>query len=138
VCGRKLTRGVDQRIEELADRPADYTPENTIGYKRLLPLHEIIKTVLDVSYQGAKEVWRIYNLLVKKFGDEYTVIIDAPKKEMSKIVDSRITEAIVRVREEKAKVIPGYDGVYGQLEIFEEQGDVTQQKPSQKSIFDFM
>jgi uncharacterized protein (TIGR00375 family) len=139
VCGRKLTRGVDQRIEELADRPADYTPENAIGYKRLLPLHEIIKTVLDVSYQGAKKVWSIYNPLVKKFGDEYTVLMDAPKEEMSKIVDSRIAEAIVRVREEKAKVIPGYDGVYGQLEIFnEKQEDMIRQKPSQKSISDFM
>lgn len=138
VCGRKLTRGVDQRIEELADRPADYTPENPIGYKRLLPLHEIIKTVLGVSYQGAQKVWSIYNPLVKKFGDEYTVLIDAPKEEMSKIVDSRIAEAVVRVREEKARVIPGYDGVYGQLVIFEEKQDVTQQKPSQKSISDFM
>jgi uncharacterized protein (TIGR00375 family) len=139
VCGRKLTRGVDQRIEELADRPADYTPENAIGYKRLLPLHEIIKAVLDVSYQGAKTVWSIYNPLVKKFGDEYTVLIDAPKEEMSKVVDSRIAEAIVRVREEKARVIPGYDGVYGQLEIFnEKQEEVTPQKPSQKSISDFM
>jgi PHP family Zn ribbon phosphoesterase len=93
---------------------------------------------LDVSYQGAQKVWSIYNPLVKKFGDEYTVLIDAPKEEMSKIVDSRIAEAVVRVREEKARVIPGYDGVYGQLVIFEEKQDVTQQKPSQKSIADFM
>ena len=139
VCGRKLTRGVDQRIEELADRPADYTPENAIGYKRLLPLSEIITAVLGVSYQGAKTVWSVYTPLVKKFGDEYTVLIDAPKEEMSKIVDSRIAEAIVRVREEKARVIPGYDGVYGQLAIFEDkQEEVKPQKPSQKSIFDFM
>jgi len=139
VCGRKLTRGVEQRIEELADRPADYKPENPIGYKLLLPLHEIIKAVLDVSYQGAKTVWSIYTPLVKKFGDEYTVLIDASKEEMSKVVDSRIAEAIVRVREEKARVIPGYDGVYGQLEIFNEKQEAAQPtKPSQKSMFDFM
>jgi len=139
VCGRRLTRGVDQRIEELADRPADYTPENPIGYKRLLPLSEIIKAVLGVSYPGAKKVWSIYNPLIAKFGDEYTVLMDAPKQEMAKVVDSRIAEAIVRVREEKAKVIPGYDGVYGQLVIFDEkQEDVSQQKPKQKSMADFM
>ncbi len=138
VCGRKLTRGVEQRIEELADRPVNYEPENPIGYKRLLPLHEIIKAVLDVSYQGAKTVWSIYNPLVKKFDDEYTVLIDAPKEEMYKIVDSRIAEAIVRVREEKAKVTPGYDGVYGQLKIFDQKEEVSQQKPAQKSISDFV
>jgi uncharacterized protein (TIGR00375 family) len=139
VCGRRLTRGVDQRIEELADRPADYTPENPIGYKRLLPLSEIIKAVLGVSYPGAKKVWSIYTPLIKKFGDEYTVLIDAPEEEMSKIVDSRIAEAIVRVREEKARVIPGYDGVYGQLVIFDQkQEDSAQHKPQQKSMADFM
>jgi uncharacterized protein (TIGR00375 family) len=139
VCGRKLTRGVDQRIEELADRPADYTPENPIGYKRLLPLSEIITAVLGVSYQGAQKVWNIYNPLVKRFGDEYTVLIDASKQEMSKIVDSRIAEAVIRVREEKAHVIPGYDGVYGQLVIFDEkQEDTAPQKPKQKSMADFM
>jgi uncharacterized protein (TIGR00375 family) len=139
VCGRKLTRGVDQRIEELADRPADYTPDNPIGYKRLLPLSEIITAVLGVSYPGAKKVWGIYTPLVKKFGDEYRVLMDAPKEEMVQVVDSRIAEAIVRVREEKAKIIPGYDGVYGQLVIFDEkQEDATQQKPKQKSIAEFM
>jgi len=138
VCGRRLTRGVDQRIEELADRPADYTPENPIGYKRLLPLSEIIRAVLGVSYPGAKKVWSIYNPLIAKFGDEYTVLMDAPKQEMEKIVDSRIAEAIVRVREEKARVIPGYDGVYGQLVIFDEKQEVSQQKPKQKSMADFM
>jgi hypothetical protein len=36
-------------------------------------------------------------------------------------------------------VIPGYDGVYGQLVIFDQkQEEVTPQKPSQKSISDFM
>jgi uncharacterized protein (TIGR00375 family) len=138
VCGRRLTRGVDQRIEELADRPADYTPENPIGYKRLLPLSEIIKAVLGVSYPGAKKVWSIYSPLIAKFGDEYTVLMDAPKQEMEKIVDSRIAEAIVRVREEKARVIPGYDGVYGQLVIFDEKQEVNQQKPKQRSMADFM
>jgi uncharacterized protein (TIGR00375 family) len=138
VCGRKLTRGVEQRIEELADRPADYTPKNPIGYKRLLPLSEIITAVLGVSYPGAKKVWSVYSPLVKKFGDEYTVLMDAPKEEMEKIVDSKIAEAIVRVREEKAHVIPGYDGVYGQLVIFDEKQEAVPQKPKQKSMADFM
>ena len=138
-CGRKLTRGVEQRIEELADRPADYTPENPIGYKGLLPLSEIIKAVVGVSYPGAKKVWNIYNPLIAKFGDEYSVLLDAPQEEMVQIVEPRIAEAIVRVREEKAHVIPGYDGVYGQLVIFDEKQEATQQpKPKQKSMADFM
>jgi PHP family Zn ribbon phosphoesterase len=59
---------------------------------------------------------------------------------MSRIVDPRIAEAIVRVREGKVKVIPGYDGVYGQLVIFgeEEKGRVETEKPKQRSLADFM
>jgi uncharacterized protein (TIGR00375 family) len=139
VCGRKLTKGVEQRVEELADRPADFKPPNAIGYRHLLPLSEIITAVLGVSYQGAKAVWRVYNPLVKRFGDEYSVLMDAPLEEMTKLVEPRIAEAIVRVREDRVKVVPGYDGVYGQLEIFEEkQEDINQRKPSQKSMSDFM
>jgi PHP family Zn ribbon phosphoesterase len=119
--------------------PTDYTPENPIGYKRLLPLSEIITAVVGVSYPGTKKVWSIYNPLIQKFNNEYTVLIDAPKQEMSKIVDPQIAEAIVRVREEKAHVIPGYDGVYGQLVIFDEKQEAIQQpKPQQKSMADFM
>jgi uncharacterized protein (TIGR00375 family) len=140
VCGRKLTLGVEQRVEELADRPVDFKPPNAIGYRHLLPLSEIIKAVLGVSYQGAKAVWRVYNPLIAKFGDEYTVLMDAPLEEMAEIVEPRIAEAIVRVRQDRVKVTPGYDGVYGQLAIFEEKQEKNgvQQKPPQRSMSDFM
>ena len=138
-CGKKLTKGVDQRIEELSDRPKGYIPENSIGFKRLLPLHEIIQAVLNVSYPGTKKVWEVYNLLLAKFSDEYTVLIDAPKKEMEKIVDAQIAEAIVRVREEEALVIPGYDGTYGKIAIFENaHKKIATSKPKQKSMADFI
>ncbi len=141
VCRRKLTKGVEQRVEELADRPDGFKPEEVIGYMHLLPLSEIIATVLGVNYPGAQKVWSIYNPLVARFGDEYTVLIDATREEMSRIVDPRIAEAIVRVREEKTRVKPGYDGVYGELVIFEEGGEkgkVKTERPKQRSIADFI
>jgi len=140
VCRRKLTKGVEQRVEELADRPVDFKPEDVTGYTHLLPLSEIIATVLGAKYPGTQKVWGIYNPLVARFGDEYTVLIDAAQEEMSQIVDPRIAEAIVRVREGKVKVIPGYDGVYGQLVIFEEgkKERVAPKRPKQRSIADFM
>lgn len=113
VCRRKLTKGVEQRVEELADRPINLKPESVIGYITLLPLSEIIAKVLDVSSPNVQSVWGIYNNLTAKFGNEFTVLIDAPMAEMLKVVDRQIAEAIVRVRESKVQVIPGYDGVYG-------------------------
>jgi len=121
VCHRKLTKGVEQRVEELADRAPNYHPPKTIGYMHLLPLSEIIATVTGTSYPTNQKVWNTYNALINKFGNEYTVLIDASKEDIANIVDPKIAEAIIRVREEKIKVIPGYDGVYGQLVIFEDE-----------------
>lgn len=139
VCRRRLTKGVEQRVEELADRPMGFKPKGAIGHMHLLPLPEIIATVLRVTYPNTQKVWNVYNPLVARFGDEYTVLIEAPMEEMVKIVDPRIAEAIVRVRECRVKVVPGYDGVYGQLEIFEENVETSSLGGvKQRSITDFM
>jgi PHP family Zn ribbon phosphoesterase len=83
---------------------------------RLLPLSEIIATVLNVDSPSTQAVWKIYNRLVERFGDEYKVLIEATKEALSAaVVDQRIADAIIKVREGTAKVIPGYDGVYGKL-----------------------
>ena len=142
VCGRPLTKGVEQRVEELADRPEGYKPEGKPSYIRLLPLSEIIAEVLGASSPALKQVWEAYWKLVDAFRDEYTVLIDTPLEELRKVVDERIAQAIVRVREGKVKVIPGYDGVYGRLilEPEEEAEEAPKKafKTSQKSLTDFM
>jgi len=140
VCGKRLTKGVEQRVEELADRPVGFKPSNAIGYMHLQPLSEIIATVLGMSYPSAHKVWGIYNTLIAKFGTEYAVLIDASEEEMSKIVNPRIAEAITRVREGKVDVFPGYDGVYGQLLFFPEQKEAVPERAEikQKSLADFM
>ncbi len=117
VCRRRLTKGVEQRVEELADRPNDYRPNNTIGCMHLLPLSEIIAAVQGSDSPSTQKIWNLYNSLIQKFGDEYRVLIDAPKEAISSIVDECIAETILRVRQRTAEVIPGYDGVYGKLVV---------------------
>jgi len=140
VCRRKLTKGVEQRVEELADRPAGFKPENAIGFMRLLPLSEVIASVLGASSPFTQKVWGIYNELIEKFGNEYTVVMDASKQALTKVVDEKVAEAIIRVREGRAKVIPGYDGVYGKLIIFEENSDdePAPERVQQLNLTDFM
>jgi uncharacterized protein (TIGR00375 family) len=117
VCHRKLTKGVDQRVKELADRPVTFKPDNTPGFMRLLPLSEIIATVLGAGSPSTQAVWKIYNLLVAKFGDEYNVLINASRAALADVVDEPIADAVVRVREGSVRVIPGFDGVYGTLDL---------------------
>jgi PHP family Zn ribbon phosphoesterase len=84
---------------------------------RLLPLSEIIATVLGTDSPSTQAVWKIYNLLVGKFGDEYSVLMDAPKDAMAEVADARVADAVLRVREGSVNVVPGYDGVYGKLDL---------------------
>ncbi len=140
VCRKKLTKGVEQRVEELADRPAGFKPENAIGFLHLLPLSEIIAAVLGVDSPSTQNVWNVYNNLVKNFGNEYSVLIDASEEELAKAADPKIVEAILRVRKNRIKVVPGYDGVYGRLMIF---GEKTSEKSvgervQQLNLVDFM
>lgn len=120
VCHRKLTKGVEQRVNGLADRPDGFKPDSVPGFRRLLPLSEVIQAVLGAAYPGIQKVWNVYNLLISKFGDEYTVLIDAPFNVLAETVDPTIADAIIRVREERLNVVPGYDGVYGQIKIVDE------------------
>jgi uncharacterized protein (TIGR00375 family) len=117
VCRRKLTKGVEQRVEELADRPVNFRREGVPGFLRLLPLSEIIASVLGTESPSTQSVWRNYNLLVEKFGNEYSVLIDVSLNALLQVVDTQIAQAIIKVREGRAKVAAGYDGVYGQLDL---------------------
>jgi len=139
VCRRKLTKGVEQRVEELADRHEGFKPENAIEFMHLLPLSEIITSVLGYESPSVRKVWEVYNSLIACFGNEYSVLINASFEELCKVVKPKIAEAIVRVREGRVKVIPGYDGVYGQIVFFEEgrKGEEKLKIP-QKSLVDFM
>ena len=119
VCRRKLTKGVEQRVEELADRPAGYAPIGKPGYKRLLPLSEIIAAVLDVDEPSTQAVWKIYNTLIGRFEDEYSVLLDASKDALNEVIDPQVANAILRVRAGSITVVPGFDGVYGKLVLGE-------------------
>jgi uncharacterized protein (TIGR00375 family) len=140
VCRRKLTKGVEQRVQELSDRPAGFKPENTVGFMRLLPLHEIITTVLGVDSPAAQKIWGIYTPLIERFGDEYTVLIDASKEALASVAGEAVADAIVRVREGRARVVPGYDGVYGKLVLSEEVVGAEKTRPGkvqQLNLADF-
>jgi len=140
VCRSKLTKGVEQRVEELADRPANFKPDGTIGFIRLLPLSEIIATVFNVDSPSSQNVWSIYNLLIEKFGNEYAVFIDASEEALRRVVDEKIAEAIIRVREKRVKVVPGYVGVYGRIIIFDESHatKASPQRVQQMNLTDFI
>jgi uncharacterized protein (TIGR00375 family) len=121
VCRRSLTRGVEYRVKELADEKSNH--KNKKEFYKLLPLHEIISLFLGAGIMS-KKVWGVYNNLIKIFKDEFNILLDVSKEEMIKEdIDIKLINFILKNREGKIKVKPGYDGVYGvaQIENIEEQ-----------------
>jgi PHP family Zn ribbon phosphoesterase len=64
VCTKPLTIGVLNRVEQLADRPEGFVPENAIPFKNLIPLEEIIADALGQGV-GAVEVEKEYKNLIE-------------------------------------------------------------------------
>lgn len=118
-CGRPLIIGVLNRVEQLSDRPEGFRPQNPIPFKRLIPLEEIIADALKRGVV-AKEVGKEYEKLIEKLGNEFNILINASFEELKSATLQEIAEGVIRVREGKVHIDPGYDGVYGKIRIFSE------------------
>ena len=118
TCGRPLTIGVLNRVEQLADRPNGFKPQGAIPFKSLIPLTEIIADVLNQTVVTVG-VEKEYKNLIEKFSSEFEVLLNVPKEELEKATLPEIAEGIIRVREGKVYIAPGYDGVFGKISIFQ-------------------
>ncbi len=127
-CGKPLTIGVLNRVDFLADKKEGFKSENLIPFKSLVPLVEIIADVLGVGSM-TKRVDKEYKNLIEKFGNEFKVLLDISSQDLKVATSPEITEGIIRVREGKVYVEPGYDGVYGKVRIFykKEQKNLSRQ-----------
>ena len=124
-CGKPLIVGVENRVEELAENPENFKPKNAKEFFKILPLHEIISLNLN-SGLNSKKVWGVYNSLIKSFENEFNILLEVSEEDFLKnSVDKNLVELILKNREGKIKVKPGYDGVYGELvldDVSEKQG----------------
>jgi len=135
VCHKLLTIGVLNRVEQLADRPEGFVPEAAIPFKRLVPLEEIIANVLNQKV-GTIRVIQEYQKLIKNFENEFNVLIEAKREDLEKVTLPEIVQGIINVREGRVLVIPGYDGVYGKIEVLRNQNEnLDNNKPLQQTLF---
>ena len=124
-------------MAELADRPAfDKSsagkPGGAIPFKSLIPLEEIIADALGIGVIS-KRVRDEYEKLVGALGSEFEVLLYADQSSLQSATLPEIAEGIMRVREGRVHIEPGYDGEYGKIKIFQE-GE-QQALTTQKSLF---
>lgn len=128
-CGKPVTVGVLNRVEQLADREENFIPSNAIPFKNLIPLDEIIAEAKGLK-KGSTAVTNEYFNLVSQFKTEFDILLKLPENEILEKISPRIAEGILRVRNSKVKIEAGYDGEYGVISIFNNEED----KPKQEQL----
>jgi uncharacterized protein (TIGR00375 family) len=119
ACGKPVTVGVMNRIGQLADRLESFKPDRVIPFVRMVPLPEIAAEAMGLGV-NTKAVGKQVARLVEQGGSEFRILRGLSVDELSSFVPERILEGILRVREGKIIISPGYDGVYGEVRIFGE------------------
>jgi len=119
-CGKRLTVGVMHRVETLADRDQGDPSPLRIPYKNLIPLNEVIAQAVNKTSE-CKSVWEIYFRFIHEFGDEHRILTEIPIAELRREAPERVSLAVEKMRNGHVKIIPGHDGVFGKISLFDEE-----------------
>lgn len=117
VCGRKLTIGVEHRVEELADRPAGFCRPDAKPFESLVPLPQILAASLGTG-ESSKKVQRAYEDLLHTLGPEFYILREAPLEDIRRAAGLCVAEGVRRVRAGQVQRVGGYDGEYGTISLF--------------------
>lgn len=117
-CGGIIKKGVDFRISEISDFSRPQHPDFRPKYVHMMPLAEIISSVLDMGVT-TKTVQGLWQKLIDNFNTEIDVLINVDLNDIKKI-DSKIALAIESFRKNRIRIVPGGGGKYGQI-IFEKE-----------------
>ncbi len=116
-CGKRIKKGVRDRIEEMATFKEPRHPPHRPPYVYLIPLTEIIAKAIGQATPFTQSVTKHWNDLITRFGSEINVLLDTDITEIAKATPPAITEAIQAFRDHKVIIIPGGGGKYGTIEL---------------------
>ena len=116
VCGKKVTIGVLNRIETLADRENGDWPRSAREFHSRIPLLEIISVTINKGV-NTKTVRREYLNILAQLGSELPLLMDVPFDTIRTEISSELALAIEKSRKGKVAITPGFDGEYGKVEI---------------------
>ncbi|MBI4775310.1 MAG: DNA helicase UvrD [Deltaproteobacteria bacterium] len=131
-CNAKVTVGVMHRVAELADRPAGYRPSGSPVCKHIVPVIEVLSEVMEKGV-NTQPVQRLYMDLLNRLGPELHILLETSLPLLREHGSELIAEAILRVRDGRLHISPGYDGVFGKIRIFDAEDRAKYSK--QLSLF---
>ncbi len=117
TCKKSLTVGVLNRVDNLRDREFGTEPPGMIPYKHIVPLPDILADYVQTA-DTSQRVMKLFFEIIRLGGNEFNVLLDAPLTDLTQWMPQDLAQGIIRVREGKLTVSPGYDGNYGSVSIF--------------------
>ncbi len=134
VCGKGLTVGVLSRVQELADRPDGFIPENAIPSKHIIPLVEILSEAMDFG-TASKRVQNEYNRIITEGTDEFNILLDMSEADLLALAGEKISGAIMKMRRGDVNITPGFDGEFGKINILGKVEKIKPTGPAQTNLF---
>jgi DNA helicase II / ATP-dependent DNA helicase PcrA len=116
VCGKSLTIGVLHRIEVLSGK-SESEPTGTSCFKTI-PLIEILSEILRLN-KGSKKILMHYNSLLEQFGPELYILVFMDLDKLRNSEKFLLAEALERMRKNEVIIVPGFDGKFGTVKIFQ-------------------
>ena len=136
VCGKRLVIGVLHRVNDLADRPPGTIPRGSVPYVHAVPLMEVIAYVTGKTTYSRKTV-ETYTSMISALGPEFDILLDIPPEKIASVAGDEIAKAIMNIREENISITPGYNGVFGVLDLLNRKKGAHQNPVRQKGLSDF-
>lgn len=116
VCGKKVTIGVMHRVARLADRDDGCRPEGAPLFHSIIPLAEVIAETMQRGV-NTKAVTQAYFDLINALGNEFSVLLDSPLRDIEKAGSALLAGAVEKMRAGDVQIAPGFDGEYGRIKI---------------------
>jgi uncharacterized protein (TIGR00375 family) len=128
-CSGTIKKGVNDRVNELADRESGYE----VDYLHLPPLAKIIQLTVGHSSPTTKTVQKKWKAFNEEFGAEIDILIEEEIEDLAK-VDEEVAESIRKFRQDEIIMVPGGGGNYGERflpENDEEASEIREEKKNQ-------
>lgn len=120
VCGKKITIGVQHRVEQLADRREGFLKKDAKPFESLVPLPEVIAASTGMSAAG-KKVNAQFEKMLTELGPEFSILRDVPLEDIRHSAGACVEEGVRRLRKKEVRREPGFDGEYGKIHIIEKE-----------------
>jgi uncharacterized protein (TIGR00375 family) len=111
--GGIIKKGVYDRAKELS---GGGNPRSRPPYVHVLPLAQIIQTMEKASSPNTKKCKAIYTSFIATFGNEITVLLDAPVADI-RAIHPKVADAISALRSGTVTLHPGGGGKYGTFSL---------------------